>query len=622
MSQVKYQGVIDLSVKNNSHTIAYEYIDNFSNGKLLSVLEVGCSSGYFGSALKEAGHTVWGIEPDHPSAAVAVNKLDYVFHGFFDDYIKKHPDKKFDAIVFGDVLEHIADPTIILLTCHNILTKGGVVVASVPNVAHIAVRAMLLEGHWDYAEVGILDKTHLRFFTKETIQTLFAESAYIVEAIKPVKLTALQTINACKMRINPDALATAEQFAMDENKEDFQYVVLARPTVRVLCIANEVSSSHMDVRLKVPLDAWAVAKHGSVRYISAYLCKESDIKLADVIVIQRIADINTTKIITLARQLNKKIVYEIDDLLFDLPDFLSHHKVGLAAFLPTLKSLLPEVDCITATTARLAKQMERFSRPTVIIPNCASDDGLNSIDSNYWKKGHATLIIASTDAVFVDFILNAINAVVSHNENIKVVVIGPPGDRFEQAGLKVERIVNLSYPAFKDYIRTIDNPIGVIPLDDSLFSSCKTAIKYFDYSLAGIPVICSNVPPYSDVIRNGVTGFLVDNQDEEWVNTINQLVEDVSLRKSIVSSAKAFVSTDYNLDKAVVHWNDLIDDLINNKFADNPPITPIKIKFWKKLVTFKFLAFHIFNIKSYLAIPRIIKRDGVKGLISRILPNL
>jgi len=73
MGEIKYQGIIDLSVKNNSHTMAYEFVEKVADGRFLHILEVGCSTGYFGSALKAAGHTVWGIEPNQASATLRIS---------------------------------------------------------------------------------------------------------------------------------------------------------------------------------------------------------------------------------------------------------------------------------------------------------------------------------------------------------------------------------------------------------------------------------------------------------------------------------------------------------------------------------------------------------------------
>lgn len=634
MSEIKYQAVIDLSAKNNSHTMAYEYVEKVAQGKVLQVLEVGCSAAYFGSALKSAGHVVWGIEPNHVSAAVAAQRLDYVFVGIVEDFIKNHPEKKFDVITFGDVLEHIADPGEVLKQCHSLLVEGGAIVASVPNVTHIAIRAMMLDARWEYGDLGILDRTHLRFFTRQTIAELFHDSQYVVIDINAVKLTAETAASASKLALNPVAVAYIEAYAKDDFKYDFQYVLLAVPAgtrngcgsrllgesspTRILGVVQDTTSSIVDVRLRHPLTEWAAACNGEVQFRCLQDCDEQSISWADVIIIQRVAEPYSMWIIERAKQLGKKVIFEIDDLLIDLPEFLSHHKVGLAGYAGALDSILPQVDCITVTTKRLATGFEVFSRPTVVIPNCTEDDKLGQVDRTSWQNGRATLIVASSDAVLVDFILPAISAVIGCTDmSVSVVVIGPPGDAFEKAGIKVDRVPNMAYAEFKKFIRSIDNPIGIIPLDESLFSSCKSPIKYLDYSLAGIPVICSNVPPYSDVLVDGVTGLLVDNETEIWVTAIKTLVQSVADRIHISAHALTFAQDNYSLQSSVRYWDMLFYKLICGGFDHNEPIVAATIS--RKVSYVRFLLTHLCRINSYKAAIRILKRDGLKAFTVRFV---
>lgn len=634
MSELKYQAVIDLSAKNNSHTMAYEYVERVAQGKTLQILEVGCSAAYFGSALKAAGHIVWGIEPNHVSAAVAAQRLDHVFVGIVEDFIKCHPNKKFDVITFGDVLEHIADPSEVLKQCHGLLVEGGAIVASVPNVTHIAIRAMLLDARWEYGDLGILDRTHLRFFTRQTIAELFHDSQYAVIDINAVKLTAETAASASKIVLNPKAVACVEAFASDDYKYDFQYVLLAVPAgtrngcgsrlllkaspTRILCTVHDPASSIVDVRLRRPLEAWATACNGEVQFKCLQACDEQSISWADVIIIQRVAEPYSMWISEKANKLGKKVIFEIDDLLIDLPDFLSHHKAGLVGYAGSLGRLLPQVDCVTVTTKRLAKELEAFSRPTVTIPNFTDDDKLGRVNSSAWQDGRATLIVASSDAVQVNFILPAINAVINRTDiSISVVVIGPPGDAFERENIKVDRVPNMAYAEFKKFIRTIDNPIGVIPLDDSLFSSCKSPIKYFDYSLAGIPVICSNVPPYSDVLVDGVTGHLVDNEPAIWIAAIEALAKSAADRILISDNALTFVKNNYSLENSVQHWDVLFHTLWCGGFGHNKPFVAAGIS--RKISYLKFLLAHVFRYKSYKAAARILKRDGIKEFSARFI---
>lgn len=93
--------------------------------------------------------------------------------------------ERFDVIAFGDVLEHLRDPEGALVKMRGLLTPEGYVVASIPNVAHRSVRLSLLFGEFNYADAGLLDRTHLRFFTRKTIELMMAEAGFrIVEMVK------------------------------------------------------------------------------------------------------------------------------------------------------------------------------------------------------------------------------------------------------------------------------------------------------------------------------------------------------------------------------------------------------------------------------------------------------
>ncbi len=88
--------------------------------------------------------------------------------------------EEFDAVVLADVLEHLQDPGALLRKVRDLLTPGAVVVASIPNVAHGSLRLALLGGEFRYRDLGLLDETHLRFFTRASIQDLFEEAGYVV----------------------------------------------------------------------------------------------------------------------------------------------------------------------------------------------------------------------------------------------------------------------------------------------------------------------------------------------------------------------------------------------------------------------------------------------------------
>ena len=190
------------------------------------VLDVGCSSGTFGQSLKSSRNIeVWGVELDRDAALDASKKLDRVINDAFSPDLNL-PQKGFDCIVFNDVLEHLADPWSALAYSKKLLKDSGVVVSSIPNVRYFNnVWEFLVEKNWEYTDWGILDKTHLRFFTQKSILSLFESLNYEVESIVGINpLSVLHPQHVQKFRLINKLLL--------DNLEDMNYLqfaVVARP---------------------------------------------------------------------------------------------------------------------------------------------------------------------------------------------------------------------------------------------------------------------------------------------------------------------------------------------------------------------------------------------------------
>ncbi len=152
------------------------------------ILDVGCSTGSFGALLRRQrpDAEVWGVEPNEEAAAKAGERLTGVVCGRFPEAVEG---QDFDCIVFNDVLEHMPDPWTALNEATSLLAPGGCVVASLPNVRNARVILNLaVRGRWTYEKTGILDRTHLRFFTRRSAIALFEESGYHVETAEMIAL--------------------------------------------------------------------------------------------------------------------------------------------------------------------------------------------------------------------------------------------------------------------------------------------------------------------------------------------------------------------------------------------------------------------------------------------------
>ena len=152
-----------------------------------ALLDIGCGRGQLASAARDLSYRVTGIE-SHPAAlAVAQDRVDKLLPMDLDDQnsIAAALDgQNFDIILFADVLEHTPDPLSVILFYLRFLKPGGRIVVSLPNIACWDRRLALLFGHFDYTDSGIMDRTHLRFFTFRTAQALLREAGLAICSVR------------------------------------------------------------------------------------------------------------------------------------------------------------------------------------------------------------------------------------------------------------------------------------------------------------------------------------------------------------------------------------------------------------------------------------------------------
>jgi SAM-dependent methyltransferase len=153
------------------------------------VLDVGCDTGRFGEALRKLrGATVHGIERDPTAAEQARTRLDHVWQRSLDDAEVFAGLGPYDAVLFLCVLEHLVDPWRVLRAAAGTLRPGGVVHAVVPNVAHFSVVRRLVQGRFEYADVGMMDRTHVRWFTRRSIKECFEQAGLVRVEVDAVPL--------------------------------------------------------------------------------------------------------------------------------------------------------------------------------------------------------------------------------------------------------------------------------------------------------------------------------------------------------------------------------------------------------------------------------------------------
>lgn len=252
-----YEAVVDSSDANISHTLIVEEV-----GSDKTVLDVGCATGYLAEALGRNGCTVSGIEYSTEAAEAARAHLDQLVVADLNavTLADAFSGRSFDTVVFGDVLEHLLDPAAALRSAASLLAPGGKVVVSIPNVAHGSVRLALLAGRWNYVDRGLLDATHIRFFTYETLQDLLWDSGYVLESARSTVVDALATeIHIPSGVLSPEVVdwvrsrpyADAYQFVVTarlRTPEDTRPDVQVRPAATLPAVDDEYTQKAAVIR--------------------------------------------------------------------------------------------------------------------------------------------------------------------------------------------------------------------------------------------------------------------------------------------------------------------------------------------------------------------------------------
>jgi 2-polyprenyl-3-methyl-5-hydroxy-6-metoxy-1,4-benzoquinol methylase len=190
---------LDLESQDADHYLDFwnQPLFDIINQEPRRVLELGCAGGMFGAKLKERypAAAVIGVEANRGAAAKAATRLDRVICSrleALDFPAAGLQPGEIDLVIAADVLEHLVNPWDLLVKLKPYLSKDAVIAASIPNVRNIElVSGLLQEGNWEYAERGLLDITHLRFFTFDGIRQMFETTGYAIEGFAMTLLPSL-----------------------------------------------------------------------------------------------------------------------------------------------------------------------------------------------------------------------------------------------------------------------------------------------------------------------------------------------------------------------------------------------------------------------------------------------
>jgi glycosyltransferase involved in cell wall biosynthesis len=301
-------------------------------------------------------------------------------------------------------------------------------------------------------------------------------------------------------------------------------------------------------KFKMHLSGHIVEPHGQTL--------EPQIGAHDIVVLQRQYDGAVFQAVQKMKQKKAKLIYEIDDDLFSIPQWNPAHKELSANQVQRgIRAFLSIVDAVFVTTEDLAVVYRKHCKNVFVLPNSLDFDRFYPAPKNSKKK---VVLWQGSGTHEKDLaILGDSLAMVHALPEAFVKVWG---------GHTIEGTYNVPpvpFEAFYPILSQMDAHIGLAPLVPCVFNNSKSNLKFLEYTAQGMVTVASNVGPYK-TIQDRVTGMLVgDNRD--WFDKINELLQDESLYNTILENAVDFVHENYNIQKNYPMWVDAFETVMETK---------------------------------------------------------
>jgi SAM-dependent methyltransferase len=470
-----------------------------------TVLEVGCGAGALGAAFKtiNPGCRYVGLEQHVEAAAQARRRLDQVLTCDVEDPTVILPSlPPLDALIYGDVLEHLRDPWAVLARQVPLLADDGLLIACIPNVQHWSVLEQLLRGQWPLADDGLFDRTHLRWFTRSGVEQLVACCGLTLVELQP-RVLQPDKAEAFVKRLEPALPSLGlERQSLLAGVMPLQYVVTARrrprPPLQLDAMTLRPQVGMVEVRMAQPLRA--VASRGGIglrlRHDTLSLLPP-DSPLPRLLIWQR-PRLRRPEALDQLRGLIRKgyvVVVEYDDDPDRWPAIAEHGHLAFRG-----------VHAVQVSTEELASRI-RVHNPEVAVfrnalyalppPRAAAQDrgrplrlffgALNrEADWAPWMETLNATLLEAPERWQVEVVHDR-----AFHDALQV-----PGRRFTPT---------CDYATYRRRLQGCD--IAFLPLADTPFNRCKSDLKAVEAAGHGLALLASPVV-YGESLRDGGGGRL------------------------------------------------------------------------------------------------------------------
>lgn len=512
------------------------------------VLELGCGMGAVARAFRERRMTIrWsGIELNSAAADVARHSIDAVLCAdvelLSDSTLESFLGEAPDVLVLGDVLEHLRDPWEVLRRLVHKLAPGGSVIACIPNVAHWSMFDRMLRGNWFYEEQGLLDNTHLRFFTRESAQRMLESAGLSVVKVRPRELLLDEKRGASFIEhvVSSASALGVEPGALRQRMETLQYVFVAvkEPSATMLRLHQIVMvPDFMEVRTTIP---WLALNSLPLVHATAYI-KDSRLppstpKQPKILVLQRLL-----VMVSRAQWLdNIRKLYELGWVVVsewdDHPDLLPesvHEKWRMNPWVP--------MNCVHAcqtSTPVLAEVFRQHNPEVAVFENAL----LNLPHLPEKTTQRIKIVFAALNREGVNsWLIPAVSRVLERYPQVDVVIVQNRAfhDALKVAPERKKFIERLSYDNYLGLLAQAH--IALLPLAGEEAERYKSDLKFIEATSRGVVCIASPLV-YAQSIRHEETGWIARDPDE-WEHYLGRAIADADTRTRMVRTAREEIAS-------------------------------------------------------------------------------